>query len=266
MPSSQVQRHPAASRPADAVAPGNTRRAARRPRTAARPGSAPDALQRNEAAFDGVDREHQPERHRQRRREAEARRPTRRADAGDVDAMAAAMGQPGDQQREPEPAGKSLAGQRREARSSSSATTLRPLSASAVPDAVSAPSRTIESSPECTFAPRRTARRRTPPDGLDTSPTSLSRLVKTMRGQARITEANVQDMLREVRMALLEADVALPVVRDFVARVKEKALGARGAGLADARPGAGRHRQPRARRDDGRGRRRTSTWRPSRRR
>jgi signal recognition particle subunit SRP54 len=54
----------------------------------------------------------------------------------------------------------------------------------------------------------------------------LSRLVKTMRGQARITETNVQDMLREVRMALLEADVALPVVRDFTARVKERALGA----------------------------------------
>ena len=54
----------------------------------------------------------------------------------------------------------------------------------------------------------------------------LSRLVKTMRGQARITEDNVQEMLREVRMALLEADVALPVVRDFIARVKEKALGA----------------------------------------
>ncbi len=53
----------------------------------------------------------------------------------------------------------------------------------------------------------------------------LSRLVKEMRGQARITEANVQDMLREVRMALLEADVALPVVRDFIARVKDQALG-----------------------------------------
>ena len=53
----------------------------------------------------------------------------------------------------------------------------------------------------------------------------LTRLVKTMRGQARITESNVQDMMREVRMALLEADVALPVVRDFIARVKEKALG-----------------------------------------
>ncbi len=58
----------------------------------------------------------------------------------------------------------------------------------------------------------------------------LSKLVKTMRGQARITESNVQDMLREVRMALLEADVALPVVRDFIARVKEKALGAEVAG------------------------------------
>ena len=53
----------------------------------------------------------------------------------------------------------------------------------------------------------------------------LSRLVKTLSGQARITESNVADMLREVRMALLEADVALPVVRDFIARVKEKALG-----------------------------------------
>ena len=47
----------------------------------------------------------------------------------------------------------------------------------------------------------------------------LSQLVKQMRGQARMTESNVQDMLREVRLALLEADVALPVVRDFIARV-----------------------------------------------
>jgi signal recognition particle subunit SRP54 len=53
----------------------------------------------------------------------------------------------------------------------------------------------------------------------------LSRLIKEIRGQARITESNITDMLREVRMALLEADVALPVVRDFIARVKEKALG-----------------------------------------
>jgi len=58
----------------------------------------------------------------------------------------------------------------------------------------------------------------------------LQRLVKTMRGQARITESNVQEMLREVRMALLEADVALSVVRDFIARVKDKALGQEVAG------------------------------------
>jgi signal recognition particle subunit SRP54 len=63
----------------------------------------------------------------------------------------------------------------------------------------------------------------------------LSRLVKTIRGQARITEANVQDMLREVRMALLEADVALPVVRDFIARVEGQGAGPGGAGFAHAR-------------------------------
>ncbi len=53
----------------------------------------------------------------------------------------------------------------------------------------------------------------------------LARVVKTMRGEARLTETNTQEMLREVRVALLEADVALPVVREFIARVKEKALG-----------------------------------------
>jgi signal recognition particle subunit SRP54 len=54
----------------------------------------------------------------------------------------------------------------------------------------------------------------------------LSRVVKTIRGEARLTETNTQEMLREVRLALLEADVSLPVVREFVANVKEKALGA----------------------------------------
>ena len=53
----------------------------------------------------------------------------------------------------------------------------------------------------------------------------LGRVVKTLRGEARLTEQNIQDALREVRMALLEADVALPVVKDFINRVKEKALG-----------------------------------------
>ena len=53
----------------------------------------------------------------------------------------------------------------------------------------------------------------------------LSRIVKTIRGEARLTEANVQEALREVRVALLEADVALPVVKAFVANVREKAMG-----------------------------------------
>ncbi|MCP5266286.1 MAG: signal recognition particle protein [Burkholderiaceae bacterium] len=60
---------------------------------------------------------------------------------------------------------------------------------------------------------------------LETLSQRLSRVVKTMRGQARLTEANTQEMLREIRIALLEADVALPVVRDFIAKVKDKALG-----------------------------------------
>ncbi|KNE75378.1 Signal recognition particle, subunit Ffh SRP54 [Candidatus Burkholderia crenata] len=60
---------------------------------------------------------------------------------------------------------------------------------------------------------------------LDTLTTRMARVVKTLRGKARLTEANTQEMLREVRLALLEADVALPVVREFIAKVKEKALG-----------------------------------------
>ena len=60
---------------------------------------------------------------------------------------------------------------------------------------------------------------------LDQLTDKLARVVKTMRGQARLTESNMQEMLREVRVALLEADVALPVVREFVAAVKEKSLG-----------------------------------------
>lgn len=60
---------------------------------------------------------------------------------------------------------------------------------------------------------------------LDTLTQRLAKVVKTLRGQARLTEDNIAEMLREVRMALLEADVALPVVKEFIARVKEKALG-----------------------------------------
>jgi signal recognition particle subunit SRP54 len=60
---------------------------------------------------------------------------------------------------------------------------------------------------------------------LDTLTGRLAGIVKSLRGQARLSEANIQDALREVRVALLEADVALPVVKDFISRVREKAVG-----------------------------------------
>ncbi|HQN65400.1 MAG TPA: signal recognition particle protein [Methylophilus sp.] len=53
----------------------------------------------------------------------------------------------------------------------------------------------------------------------------LQGVIKNLRGHARLTEENIADAMREVRMALLEADVALPVVKDFIARVKERAQG-----------------------------------------
>ncbi|MFN4329554.1 MAG: signal recognition particle protein [Limnobacter sp.] len=53
----------------------------------------------------------------------------------------------------------------------------------------------------------------------------LAKVVKNIKGEARITESNTQEMLREVRLALLEADVALPVVKEFINQVKERALG-----------------------------------------
>ena len=53
----------------------------------------------------------------------------------------------------------------------------------------------------------------------------LSRSLRNISGRGRLTEENIKDTLREVRMALLEADVALPVVRDFINRVKESAVG-----------------------------------------
>lgn len=53
----------------------------------------------------------------------------------------------------------------------------------------------------------------------------LQGVIKNLRGQARLTEDNIADAMREVRMALLEADVALPVVKDFIAKVKARAQG-----------------------------------------
>ncbi|MCA1803961.1 MAG: signal recognition particle protein [Xanthomonadaceae bacterium] len=53
----------------------------------------------------------------------------------------------------------------------------------------------------------------------------LGRTLKNLRGQGRLSEDNIKDTLREVRMALLEADVALPVVKEFIERVRERAVG-----------------------------------------
>jgi signal recognition particle subunit SRP54 len=59
---------------------------------------------------------------------------------------------------------------------------------------------------------------------LDNLSDRFSKIAKTLRGQARLSEDNIKDALREVRMALLEADVALPVVKDFMNSVKERAV------------------------------------------
>ena len=53
----------------------------------------------------------------------------------------------------------------------------------------------------------------------------FARVLKDLRGQGRLTEANIAASLREVRMALLEADVALPVVKDFIEHIRQRALG-----------------------------------------
>lgn len=53
----------------------------------------------------------------------------------------------------------------------------------------------------------------------------LQRTVKNLRGQGRLTETNIKDTLRDIRMSLLEADVALPVVKAFIAQIKEKVVG-----------------------------------------
>lgn len=60
---------------------------------------------------------------------------------------------------------------------------------------------------------------------LENLSNKLQGVIKTLRGQARLTEENISDAMREVRMALLEADVALPVVKDFIAQVKARAQG-----------------------------------------
>ncbi len=60
---------------------------------------------------------------------------------------------------------------------------------------------------------------------LDNLTARLTQIVKHIRGEARLSEANIQEALREVRIALLEADVALPVVKHFIDAVRSQALG-----------------------------------------
>ncbi|MEJ0006174.1 MAG: signal recognition particle receptor subunit alpha [Steroidobacteraceae bacterium] len=60
---------------------------------------------------------------------------------------------------------------------------------------------------------------------FDSLTSRLSRTVDALRGRGRITEDNVAEVLREVRVALLEADVALPVIKQFIDQVKVQALG-----------------------------------------
>ncbi len=60
---------------------------------------------------------------------------------------------------------------------------------------------------------------------FDTLSERLGRTLKNLRGQGRLSEDNISDAMREVRMALLEADVALPVVKDFIGHVRERAIG-----------------------------------------
>src|SRR5258705_14025022 len=60
---------------------------------------------------------------------------------------------------------------------------------------------------------------------LDNLTARLAKIAKRMRGEARLPEATVQDALREVRVGLFEADVALPVVKHFIDSVRAKALG-----------------------------------------
>ena len=60
---------------------------------------------------------------------------------------------------------------------------------------------------------------------FDTLSERLSKTIKNLRGQGRLSEDNIKDALRDVRMALLEADVALPVVKGFIERIRERAVG-----------------------------------------
>src|SRR2546429_9557780 len=75
---------------------------------------------------------------------------------------------------------------------------------------------------------------------LDNLTARLAKIVKQIRGEARLTEANIQDALREVRVALLEADVALPVVKHFIEAVRATPPGEEVIGSPTPGPAPGR--------------------------
>ena len=83
---------------------------------------------------------------------------------------------------------------------------------------------------------------------LDNLTARLGRVMKQLRGEARLTDANMQDALREVRMALLEADVALAVVKSVIDGVRTRALGAEVAGSLTPGQAPRRSISPRRRR------------------
>ena len=85
----------------------------------------------------------------------------------------------------------------------------------------------------------------------------LSQTLRHVTGKAKLTEDNIKDTLREVRMALLEADVALPVVKDFVNSVKERAVGTEVS--RSLTPGQAFVKIVQAEQPDGRGQRRPRT-------
>ncbi len=84
----------------------------------------------------------------------------------------------------------------------------------------------------------------------------LSQTLRHVTGKAKLTEDNIKDTLREVRMALLEADVALPVVKDFVNSVKERAVGTEVSRSLTPGQAFVKNRPGRTRKPDGRGQRR----------
>ncbi len=80
----------------------------------------------------------------------------------------------------------------------------------------------------------------------------LTATFKNLRGKGKLSDADIDATLREIRVALLEADVALPVVKDFIAAVRERAKGAEVSAGAEPRAADRQDRQRRARRDPGR--------------